>query len=366
MLGYNPEEKADDPQEWLKLLSLAVQERVMANFRHAVDTRNAVPFAEKIKFPHGKGGHRWVLCRGKVVEYDGDRALRAMGTHTDITPHMTALERETELKVQEQQRQLQLKAHFNHINHELRTPLHSITGFAELLLDSTLTDEQRGHVESIARCSSTMLTIVNQVLDFGKLDNHAANVFNDPFSPHYEVHRTVDMVRPLARKKNLSLEVKIAQDVPVECLGDQQKIAGVLLNLLSNAIKFTDKGTVTVSLGFKLGGDSDSVDLLELAVADTGRGMDEDTVKQLFKPYVHKHKDIHGTGLGLVITKKTVELLGGTIAVDSKLGAGSRFLLSLPINRDTSKTQVTPSSNVHRNVHDLASPSLKGVGGASW
>jgi PAS domain S-box-containing protein len=212
------------------------------------------------------------------------------------------------------------------MSHEIRTPLTSINGFTDLLLRrGGLGKDQRRYVDLIRTASEALLTIVNDVLDFSKVEAGQLELHNRAFSLSALVYDTVLIVQPVAAEKSLLLKWTVDRHVPEWLVGDDTRFRQILLNLLNNAIKFTDQGSVSVTVCPKLSGDGEN--LVHVAVADTGIGIPPELQHRLFKQFSQTDGSISrrfgGTGLGLAICKRLVELMGGQIGVISEVGKGT-------------------------------------------
>jgi signal transduction histidine kinase/DNA-binding response OmpR family regulator len=220
------------------------------------------------------------------------------------------------------------------MSHEIRTPLNGIMGFAGLLLgDGDLSPEQRRQVGLIHGAGGMLLTVINDVLDFSKIEAGGIELAPIPFALEALVDNSLSIVRQSADAKGLALESSIGASLPRYCVGDEARLRQVLLNLLNNAVKFTPRGEVRLavsSLGTGLDGEH-----VRFTVTDTGEGIAADQQKRLFKRFSQADATINrrfgGTGLGLTISKRLVELMGGTIGFSSRPRKGSTFWFSLPL-----------------------------------
>ncbi|QUD87773.1 PAS domain-containing hybrid sensor histidine kinase/response regulator [Phenylobacterium montanum] len=212
------------------------------------------------------------------------------------------------------------------MSHEIRTPLTGIIGFAGLL-ESTpdLPGPAATYVDRIVTASRTLLSIVNDVLDFSKLESGKVALSPVVLDPRRFIADTVELVRAQARAKRLALEVELPADLPSRVVADPLRVRQVLLNLLTNAIKFTDRGGVKVRVAHLREGGG----LLRIAVTDSGVGIAGEAAERLFQRYSQvddsAERSQQGSGLGLAICKALVALMGGTIGVDTQLGRGSTF-----------------------------------------
>jgi signal transduction histidine kinase/FixJ family two-component response regulator len=236
------------------------------------------------------------------------------------------------------------------MSHELRTPLTAIIGFAELLGDmesSTLTAKQRKYVENIHVSGKHLLELINNILDLSKVEAGKLELELKTFPLVPTTEEVLSVMRPLSERKGLTLEVQLSE-APEELVADPGRFKQILYNLLSNAIKFTPAGG-TVSLSAKLasggrtphpGEDAECRDLLEVVVRDTGIGIRLEDQERIFETFEQVDSSLsrqyQGTGLGLPLTKRLVELHGGQIEVESHPGCGSIFRFTLPYDRHPS------------------------------
>ncbi len=226
------------------------------------------------------------------------------------------------------------------ISHELRTPLNSIDGFINLLArHDDLSSEQRLYVQTIKKSSAHLLALVNDVLDFSKLEADKLILDNHDFDLYATIYDVVDMLSPTALEKHLRLSVLFYNDVPTRVRGDSLRVKQILTNLVGNAIKFTDTGGVVVRVGLSEVHDG----YLNISVEDTGKGVSDEDKTSLFKSFSQGDLSVTrrygGTGLGLVISKQLTELMGGTIGFydnnsENIANTGATFWFEMPIYLD--------------------------------
>lgn len=216
------------------------------------------------------------------------------------------------------------------MSHEIRTPLNAVIAMTGLLLDRpTLSSEDRDCVQTIRMSGNALLSIVNSVLDFSKIESGKLEILREPFELRCCVEEAIEIVQPQASAKRLPVRFSIAENVPNRWIGDAGRLRQVLVNLLGNAVKFTDAGSIDISVIVDPAPLSGRSRRVRFSVRDTGIGISPDLFHQLFVSFSqidNKRTRRHGgTGLGLAICRQLVELMGGTIGVDSTPGKGSDF-----------------------------------------
>ena len=221
------------------------------------------------------------------------------------------------------------------MSHEIRTPMNGIIGLANILLGEQMPPGQREHLELIRRSAVRLLTIINDVLDFSRLEAGRFELERRPFSLRGMLSDVLRPMEPTARRKNLELRTTVAPEVPATVVGDQNKLVQVLTNLVGNSLKFTRKGMVEVRVDRQAGEGADASDRLLFAVIDTGPGIVPAYQKRVFESFTQADSShsrrFGGTGLGLSISRGLVELMGGTIWFESEPGRGTQFSFTVPL-----------------------------------
>lgn len=245
----------------------------------------------------------------------------------------------------------------SNMSHDIRTPMNAIIGFSESLLTENMPINQKNEVQSIYDAASTLLGIINNILDVSRIESGKEEKKETTYEMRKIIMQLSSVITAKLDQNKVKLNINISSDVPKFMIGDELKIYQILMNILSNAAKYTDEGHIDFNISSENVGDMATV---KFTVADTGIGIKESDYDKLFVKFSRIHNqenynEVEGTGLGLVITKKLVELLGGTISFTSKYKVGTTFTVVLPqkidfnaIEKEEVNTQTKVStSNVH-------------------
>ncbi|MBU2168026.1 MAG: PAS domain-containing protein [Alphaproteobacteria bacterium] len=278
---------------------------------------------------HKDGSYRWLDAHPSILWDEDGRPIEIQDNVRDATA-TKRLEDDLMAERDRAEAAARAKTEFlANMSHELRTPLTSVIGFAGLLKQSKdLGADQRRYVDRIATSSDALLGVINDILDYSKLEAEAVGLDPLAFDPRGMIAGTVGIVESQCEAKGLTLVQTIADDVPAGLMGDEGRLRQVTLNLLSNAVKFTGQGQVTVAATYAEG-------RLRVAVTDTGIGISAEKAATLFRRFVQADasttRTFGGTGLGLAISRRLIEMMGGAIGVDSQPGAGSTFWFEVPL-----------------------------------
>jgi two-component system sensor histidine kinase/response regulator len=234
----------------------------------------------------------------------------------------------------------QAKSEFlSNMSHEIRTPMNAVIGFSDLLRHTPLDETQKDYVETICASGELLLSLINDILDISKIESQKITLEMIDFDLEYLISSILLMLRQRVKGKNLHLNMEYPENIPRYLKGDPTRIRQIIINLVGNAVKFTDEGKVTVTVRTKEEGIAAYAEIvgLEISVKDTGIGIPREKHQAIFEAFTQVDSSITrkygGTGLGLTITQSLVQLMGGTIRVESEEGIGSEFIVSLALKK---------------------------------
>ncbi len=251
------------------------------------------------------------------------------------------------------------------VSHEIRTPMTGVMGMVRMLLDSSITKQQRDYVLTIQESSEAMMALLNDILDFERIQRGKIELENISFDLHRLIQGVITLMSGHAVEKGISLSARMDDDLPKFVKGDPTRLRQVLLNLMGNAIKFTQHGEVTLlvkNMGQNDQNPKDDKFMIYFAIQDTGIGISAEAKKNLFTPFGQANSSINrkfgGTGLGLAISKGLIETMGSAININSKEGEGSTFFFTLEMERGlaasvSEKTVQTPQAPVSARIRIL-------------
>ena len=317
MLGY------DSPEQLIANVSdiarkLFVDPARRDELKRLMETQGFVELFEYEAYR--KDGTRiWLSENARAVRDASGAILYYEGTVQDVTQRK---------RVEEIEQASKAKTEFlSRVSHELRTPLNAILGFGQLLDRQNPTETQRARIGHILSAGKHLLGLINEVLDISRIEAGKLQLSLEPVCVADALEETLDLLRPLAAERKIEISADTEMDAGVYVMADRQRFKQVLLNLLTNGVKYTPQfGRVTAS--YRAEGDN-----IRVTVSDTGPGIPADKRERLFMPFERlgaEHSNVEGTGLGLALSQRLMQAMGGSIGVDPSAGRGSKFWLELP------------------------------------
>lgn len=338
MLGYRAGELPTDPDTILRIMHPDDQAQYLETTRRYLTEKRTGLYYSEQRLRGPDGGYRWISSKGRVVEYDRQgRAVRAIGVSHDISVRKVYEQAMEKAKLAAEAASRAKGDFLANMSHEIRTPLNGVIGMTELCLETRLDGMQRKYLEMAHTSAKSLLLVINDVLDFSKIEANKIEIERVPFDLRGLVRDATAPLALQAQEKSLVLDVRL----PPACIdpsredyvviGDPGRLGQVLINLVGNAIKFTRAGRVDVSIAQT--GQADAPWRFE--VRDTGIGVAPDRLSSIFESFSQADTSIArnfgGTGLGLTISARLVELMGGRLQVESGQGVGTRFWFDLAL-----------------------------------
>jgi PAS domain S-box-containing protein len=303
-----------------------------------VAEKNIIEDAYEIAVKNKSGQVRWWLISGAPRFDDAGRLNGYIGIHLDITK-----QKKLEMELTEAREHAEDSTHSKEIflanmSHEIRTPMNAIVGMANQLAKTTLDTKQLFYLDTIHAASENLLVIINDILDLSKIEAGKLQLERIGFDPREMLHRAIRVLGHKAEEKGLIFtSERFDEAISPVLMGDPFRLNQVLLNLINNAIKFTEKGSIDISCN--LHRETATTQLLRIAVSDTGIGMEQNFVRNLFEKFSQEDASVTrqygGTGLGMSICRDLVELMNGTIEVQSKKGIGTTISFTIEFEKGT-------------------------------
>lgn len=331
LYGQSPQHFQATPQAWLDLVHPDDRQRVEASWQSTVSGASSFESEFRVRLPDGET--RYLRGLAQAYRDAAGKSQRILGINWDVTRERLASEALRQAKERAEAAERAKSNFLASMSHELRTPLNAIIGFGEVLKhDVSLSSQNTEYIQIINQSGSHLLALINEVLDLAKVESNRIELLEKSFDLPGLLETVSAMLAMRAESKDLRL-FRDFSELPRFVRADEMKIRQILLNLLSNAVKFTRKGEVKLSAAFDDRGAGRGE--LRIEVSDSGPGIAPDELASLFTPFQQGQAGRQlqeGTGLGLVLSKKFVELMGGDMSVRSTLGKGSTFAFSIPVS----------------------------------
>ena len=268
------------------------------------------------------------LCTTVLLRDKQGEPQCVVGLMTDMTDNKKFERQLLEAKL-EAEKANRAKSHFlANMSHEIRTPMNALIGFTDILLQDETDRAKINILEVMKKSGNILLELINGILDLSKIEAGKHDLLYRPFNIVNTLKSIKEMFNSMAREKGLTYLIKLPEEMPSSVLGDERSLKQVLLNILGNAFKFTEKGSITITVQYSDG-------LVSFSIADTGIGIEKEKQEDIFTAFKQAHNTISngfgGTGLGLAISRQLIQLMGGSITVESVPGRGSVFSVTIPM-----------------------------------
>ena len=326
-LGWTEEELTSKP--WLEFVHPEDHEITLKVGQDIVAGKDIPKFENRYRCKDGS--YRWL--RWKVKPFVEEK--RIYGGASDVTDYKRIEAELVKARDNAEAANIAKTEFLSNMSHEIRTPMNAVIGLSTILARTEgLTARQKEYIHTLQLSADSLLGLINDLLDISKIEARSIELEHIPFDITQLLNEVISMMAVRAKEKRLEFAVTGACDAPHVIVGDPMRLRQIILNLCSNAIKFTDKGGVYINIAYDVS-DIQGIENLSIAVSDTGIGIAQDKQETIFHKFVQADSSINrkygGTGLGLAITKTLVEIMGGTIAIESSPAEGAVFTVKLPV-----------------------------------
>ncbi|MDP3537538.1 MAG: PAS domain S-box protein [Azonexus sp.] len=353
MFGYEDNEMPNSPEAWQKIIFPEDLPGVLAAFNSHVQSKGAIPFYNEVRYRHKEGSIVWVICTGRVIEWDEQgQPVRMIGCHIDVSKIKQAeaeirqLNAHLESRVVERTAALDIarkaaeaaniakSVFLANMSHEIRTPMNGIIGMANILRREGVTPQQATRLDTIDISAQHLLSVINDVLDLSKIEAGKFTLEEVPVAIGSLLANVKSILAERVKAKGLHLLIETGPLLH-QLLGDPTRLQQALLNYATNAVKFTETGTVTLRVLMQ--DETAGEVVVRFEVQDTGIGIAPEAMSRLFSAFEQADSSMTrkygGTGLGLAITRRLAELMGGKVGADSTAGVGSTFWFTVKLKK---------------------------------
>jgi PAS domain S-box-containing protein len=328
MLGYAPDAFPASYDSWRQLLHPEDLPRVEQEIQSRIAQGQG--FRVEFRCRTQDGQWKWIEGRGRVVEFDEGRPIRAVGTHTDLTERMRARQALQDARTAAEAANRAKSVFLANMSHEIRTPLNGMMGMFQLLLMTDLNEEQAEFVRTGMESCQRLTRLLSDILDLSRIEAGGLHLTLQPMDLHQIIEDACRLFAFSARMKGVALGWEIGPAEPRYVLGDAVRLQQILANLLGNAVKFTSQGHILVRVWPIAGGERTGI-----AIEDTGVGIPAEALPRVFSAFTQADESytrpFQGAGLGLAITKELVQAMKGSLCLDSVPGEGTTAYLVLPL-----------------------------------
>ena len=334
LTGFHPDDDTRVRETFALLAKGAIEDRTIAYRSRPVGSQD---------------DYRWLEAHCGLVRGGDDKAPREIiASIRDVSDTKLLEEQLRVARVRAESAASAKAAFLANMSHEIRTPMNGVLGFTELLDRTTLSAEQRRHVELIADSGRSMMRLLNDILDMSKIDSGQMEMAREPVDLRHSLKSAARLMEPIAHSKGVAIEIDVDADIPPAITGDRLRIRQIMLNLIGNAVKFTEQGTIAVRA--RAGIDANQRVLI-MDVQDSGIGIAADRLDLIFEEFAQADSTIArkfgGTGLGLAISSNLARLMNGRICVNSVEGQGTTFTVFLPLVDAKVATDAPAQSIIH-------------------
>ena len=328
-------------RDWISESINCYQEKDREKIAHAfaLAVSRGEPYDLALKFKTIKGRKRWVRSTGEPI-YENGKLIRVAGNIADIT-RQKKIEAQLIASREEAEAATKAKSDFlANMSHEIRTPMNAIMGMTHLALQTDLTNKQKDYLSKVHTAATSLLGLINDILDFSKIEAGKLDMEAIDFNLDQVFNNVSTLIALKANEKGLEFLIQNATDIPRNLIGDPLRLGQILINLSNNAVKFTEKGEIVIQT--KIIEENTNKVTLQFSVQDTGIGLTKKQIGNLFQSFSQADasttRKFGGTGLGLTISKRLVEMMNGKIWVESEPGKGSSFIFTAELGRQAVKT----------------------------